>query len=154
MRYVFAALVACFAASATAQELVYDPGQTEACLAASSDTASRHACVGIAANQCMENTPGGFSTVGMGGCLDRERAYWDARLNTVYQDLLAQHADRDPAWTQNLRAMQRAWIPYRDARCDYEYVQWGGGTGGGPAIVACLMHATAEQVFVLEQNLQ
>ena len=46
--------------------------------------------------------------------------------------------------------MQRAWIGWRDATCDYERAQWGGGTGGGPATVACLMRLTGEQALYLE----
>ncbi|MEO0774677.1 MAG: lysozyme inhibitor LprI family protein, partial [Pseudomonadota bacterium] len=48
-----------------------------------------------------------------------------------------------------LRAMQRAWIAYRDATCDYEYSQWGGGTGGGPALIGCIMRETGEQTLYL-----
>jgi uncharacterized protein YecT (DUF1311 family) len=89
----------------------------------------------------------------MGGCLDQERKFWDARLNARYRELTAQHAD-DPLIGERLRDMQRAWIGYRDARCDYEFVQWRGGTGGGPAVIACLMQSTAEQVFTLEQHIR
>lgn len=49
-----------------------------------------------------------------------------------------------------LRNMQRAWINYRDAGCLYEQAQWFGGTGGGPATMACHMHETARQTLVLE----
>ncbi|PJI92292.1 uncharacterized protein YecT (DUF1311 family) [Yoonia maricola] len=141
------------AVPAQAQDLVFSDIHTEACLQEALGAGERHACIGASANQCMTNTPGGESTVGMGGCLERERSYWDGRLNDVYQQLLAQQGD-DAAVTNNLRAMQRAWITYRDARCDYEYVQWEGGTGGGPALLACLMQTTGEQVLVLEQYLR
>ena len=50
-----------------------------------------------------------------------------------------------------LRAMQRAWIGFRDATCDYERSLWGGGTGGGPATAACLMRMTGEQTLYLER---
>ena len=144
----------CLASPATAQDLIYGDRHTAACLQEAVGAGEQHNCIGASANQCMTATPGGSSTVAMGGCLDLERAYWDARLNETYQLLLAQQADDPQAVTDNLRDMQRSWITYRDARCDYEYVQWGGGTGGGPAILACLMQTTAEQVFVLEQNLR
>lgn len=136
-----------------AQELVFSDIHTEACLQEAVGLGERHDCIGASASRCMSDTLGGESTIGMGGCLDWERAYWDGRLNDVYQQLRVQQGD-DAAIADNLRAMQRAWIGYRDARCDYEYVQWGGGTGGGPAILACLMRTTAEQVFVLEQNIR
>jgi len=153
MRWLALISVLFLGAPVTAQDLVYHPDPTIDCLADATNPAMRHACVGAAANLCMADNPGGSSTVGMGSCLDQERAWWDARLNDVYGRLLTQYAEQ-PAVLDNLRDMQRAWIPYRDARCDFEFVQRGGGTGGGPAILACLMNATAEQVFVLEQNLQ
>lgn len=138
---------------ATAQDLVYHADPTIDCLADATDPAMRHACIGAAANLCMVDNPGGFSTPGMGGCLDYERAWWDARLNDVYGQLLVQHAER-PAVLDKMRAMQRTWIRYRDARCDFEFVQWEGGTGQGPALLACLMTATAAQTLVLEDQLR
>ncbi len=150
-RYLLGALL--FAAPAQAQDLSFSPVHTEACLQEAVGRGERLDCIGASANQCMQDTAGGETTVGMGGCLDRERDFWDGRLNAAYQQLLSQQRS-DPAMLDALRGMQRAWISYRDARCDYEYVQWGGGTGGGPAILACLMQATAEQVFVLEQNIR
>ncbi len=142
-----------FAFPAAAQEITYHPDPTIDCLDDAIDTPMRQACIGAAANLCMIDNPGGSSTVGMGFCLDQERAWWDARLNEVYNALLAQHADR-PDVQDRLREMQRAWIPYRDARCDFEFVQWNGGTGQGPALLACLMAATAEQTLVLEDQLR
>ena len=54
-----------------------------------------------------------------------------------------------PKQAEALRDMQRAWITFRDAACDYERSQWGGGTGGGPATLACLMRMTGEQALLL-----
>ena len=106
----------------------------------------------------MENTPGGYSTVGMGGCLSYELDYWDGLLNANYQAALARarQADRDnagygPSQEQALRTMQRAWIPFRDGTCDFERSQWGGGTGQGPAGAECLMRVTAQQALYLDR---
>jgi uncharacterized protein YecT (DUF1311 family) len=57
-----------------------------------------------------------------------------------------------PSQGDALKNMQRAWIAYRDATCDYERSHWGGGTGGGPATVSCLMYMTAEQALYLEAD--
>ena len=141
------------ASSAAAQDLTFHPDPVIDCLADATEPAMRQSCIGTAANLCMIDNPGGSSTPGMGFCLDQERALWDARLNDIYMDLLAQYEDRTDI-KDNLREMQRAWITYRDARCDYEFVQWNGGTGQGPALSACLMTATAEQTFVLEDQLR
>ncbi|MDA7426585.1 lysozyme inhibitor LprI family protein [Thalassococcus lentus] len=142
-----------------AQDLVFSPTETEICL--HQNPGAESSCIGLSAEQCMVDTDGGGSTVGMGACLDQELQYWDTRLNAAYQARLAEAkaADKDakdygytaPPQEENLRAMQRAWIGFRDARCDYARSLWGGGTGGGPAAIGCLMHTTGEQALYLEQ---
>ena len=115
-------------------------------------------CIGISAALCMTATEGGASTYGMGGCLSKEADYWDARLNAAYQDLMRRARENDgdfnppQSQAEALRDMQRAWIAYRDARCGYEYSLWQGGTGGGPASVACYMEVTGEQTLYLESG--
>lgn len=143
-----------------AQELDFDIGYTIDCLDAAADTSEKRQCIGKAADACMINTPGGDSTYGMGGCLSKEGEWWDARLNDAYKVLMRKEKihDRDNGAGSNgiqsaadsLKAAQRAWIPFRDATCQYEYSQWGGGTGGGPASAACFMRMTAEQTLYLE----
>lgn len=147
------------AAQSDEDGLVYSDDHTLSCLGAGTHMAEYEACIGVSANACMEDTAGGFSTYGMGGCLSRELEFWDARLNQVYQSQMARAKQTDndmdagegvPSQAKALRAMQRAWIPFRDATCDYERSQWGGGTGGGPAALSCLLTMTAKQVFYLE----
>lgn len=147
-------------AQVQAQELNFDIGYTTDCLATAADPAEKRQCIGKAAEACMINTPGGDSTYGMGGCLSKEGDWWDGRLNDAYKALMRQEKihDRDNGAGSNgiqsaadsLKAAQRAWIPFRDATCQYEYAQWGGGTGGGPASAACFMRMTGEQALYLE----
>lgn len=152
-------LAACLilaAGGAQAQDIAFSIAGTQACIAEGYDPQS---CAGTSANDCMES-PGGYSTVGMGYCLEQEWLYWDERLNTAYTALRADLADMDremqeygsnaPSQADALREMQRAWIPFRDATCDFERSQWGGGTGGGPATIACLLQMTARQTLYLE----
>ena len=143
-------------APAAAQELVVRPQITQACELAAAERAEFEACIGLAAAACIDETPGGYSTAGMAGCYDRELAWWDDWLNQVYSERRdqARAADRDkpdyaPSQEQALKAMQRAWIAFRDAKCDHARSQWGGGTGGGPATYACLMDETARQAIYL-----
>lgn len=147
----------CAGTGAGAQELLYSNTATETCLA---NAGTPQGCIGLSAQMCMEQTPGGGSTAAMSGCLSRELDYWDARLNAAYTVLLNQQkkAEADaktygysePPRVEPLRVMQRAWITFRDAKCDFERSQWGGGTGGGPATVSCLMETTANQTLFLE----
>lgn len=140
---------------AMAQGLNYSDEATEACLAQVDEGGDPRSCIGRSADLCMETSEGGYSTVGMGGCLDRERAYWDGVLNARYGDMRARAADFDaaggPGGTETaLRDMQRAWIDFRDATCAFEASQWGGGTGAGPAALSCLMRMTGEQALYLD----
>jgi len=148
---------------AAAQDLAFDPGATVDCLEQADWTGGPpYDCVGEAANQCMA-TADGSTTVGMGFCMDAEWQWWDARLNRVYGELMQQNKATDaemmsigatvPSLAENLKAMQRAWIPFRDAACDYEMAQWGGGTGQGPALVGCLMMETGRQTLSMEARL-
>ena len=143
----------------------FDESATASCVAqAAADDPARagHAvldCAGRAARACIAK-PGQDNTVGMIACLDAERRYWDARLNAAYarQSAAARRQDAEMASIRatvasmetSLRAMQRAWIAYRDAACRHEQAQWMGGTGGGPATMSCHVHETARQALRLE----
>jgi len=153
-----AAVVAVLAAPAAAQGIAFSPAPTEACLAAApSDPAS---CIGHAADACMLETEGGETTVGMGACLSAELDWWAARLATAEGSVAAAAATTDaemaglgatvPMQAPAFVAMRAAWAAWRDAACDWERVQWGGGTGQGPATAACLMRVTGEQALALE----
>ncbi|WPZ23273.1 lysozyme inhibitor LprI family protein [Sulfitobacter faviae] len=153
-------LLACafLAGPVSAQDIVYSDAATADCLAGAEEFTDQRACIGLSANLCMEG-PGGYSTVGMGGCLDAELTFWDGLLNENYRARMVQAKSADeenalyqpqlPSQAEALRDMQRAWITFRDAACDYERSQWGGGTGGGPATLACLMQMTGEQALRL-----
>ncbi|MDE9449370.1 DUF1311 domain-containing protein [Aliiroseovarius sp. Z3] len=148
---------------APAQDMTYSFHPTTDCLSAIGDDGDPMRCVGSAANYCMEATEGGLSTVGTSTCLGLEYEDWDRRLNRAYGLLMTRLKAEDeematlgsaaPKQAPALLAMQRAWITFRDASCDYERTKWGGGTGGGPASVACMLHQTARQALVLEADL-
>lgn len=152
-------LIAVFMASPLwAQELPYSNAATLQCLQTADGYNARSACIGLSSSACMNSELGG-STVGMGGCLDAELQLWDGMLNQHYKAAMAQATQADidnaqveynlPSQATALRDMQRAWIPFRDASCDYERSKWGGGTGGGPATLACLLDLTARQALAL-----
>lgn len=143
-----------------AQEFQFSPAATETCFADMAEEQNPNTCIGASALACMEATDGGWSTVGMSTCLEQERLYWDARLNAAYGNTrrdakatdaeMAEIGSSVASQADFLRDMQRAWITYRDATCDYERSFWGGGSGGGPATVSCHMNMTAAQALYLE----
>lgn len=159
-----AGLLLAFSAAAQTQPR-FSPQATEACVtqaSAASPNLSGQAvldCPGRAAQACMQ-TPGGDTTVGMITCLQGELSFWDTRLNAAYGKRMAAAKAEDAEMARiraattsladTLKNMQRAWIAFRDASCLYEQAQWMGGTGGGPATLACHLHETARQTLRLE----
>ncbi len=142
-----------------AQEPGFSSAATQACLYQEGEDGAPRKCIGLSAELCI-SAPAGSTTVGMGYCFDRELKFWDQRLNASYKKLRSAARAMDaemkeigasaPSQANTLRDMQRAWIVWRDAACDYERSLWGGGTGGGPATLSCLMYRTAEQALFLE----
>jgi uncharacterized protein YecT (DUF1311 family) len=140
--------------AAVAQEAVFSPDATATCVGDQGD----ESCIGLSADQCMEATVGGYSTVGMNACLEEERAWWDGQLNEVYQAILANSKARDtessdpnmPSAEDTLRTMQRDWIAYRDSVCNFEILDWYGGTGAQAAWLGCQMRLTGEQTLYLQ----
>ncbi|MFQ6553291.1 lysozyme inhibitor LprI family protein [Aestuariibius insulae] len=164
MKAGFAFCFSVFASFSYAEDIEFDIAATNECVEVAEDA---RVCIGLAANDCMEtpqsedgSLPAGSTTAGMVYCLGEELDWWDARLNVIYQDMMAgaQKIDAELETVgsnllpraESLRAMQRAWIAYRDANCRYEQSLWGGGTGAGPAISACRLRRTAEQTLYLE----
>ncbi|QFU08330.1 hypothetical protein PARPLA_02929 [Rhodobacteraceae bacterium THAF1] len=150
MRWIAIVLaVSVWDAPATAQEPVIDHSIVESCQADGSSLS----CIGTSAEHCIET--GGGSQVAYGYCYGAELDYWDDQLNRVYAEAVdaARAVDASgfvpPIGVESLREMQRAWITYRDARCELVGLSYGGGTGAGPGGTECRMRATAEQVFVL-----
>lgn len=133
-----------------------DSTRIEHCLAQGKGAA----CIGLAAEACMAATPGGGSTIGYAMCTGHELGWWDSELNRAYQARMAEAREIDteppppgflprPSDVEALRAMQRAWIAFRDATCQFEELQFWGGTGMGGAGIACRLRLTATQALYL-----
>jgi len=154
--------VFCMVPLASAQEFAINAGIAKSCLE-TMPFENRQACIGNAAVACIKEHEGGESTVGMSACFGGELDWWDAKLNMAYATLVKRERTDDaemrslqssaPEKAPVLKTMQRQWISYRDSLCEYEAVQWGGGTGGGPAFLSCMMTETARQYFVLSDRL-
>lgn len=155
MRFLVVAAAMSLGVGAAAQEdFVFSGPQVQQCFDGVSRAGQSPDCIGTAASTCMEQSPGGYSTVGMGYCLSLELDWWDGALNREYQRVMAISKQRDvdggaPSVAEAMRAMQRAWITFRDRTCEYEASLWSNGTGAQPAYTGCLMRQTAMQALYL-----
>ena len=117
-----------------------------ACINAVGDGQSAE-CIGSFANACMERA-GAYDTITATQCFEAETTGWDAALNTAYQALRANLSGEDvPAGAADaLRDAQRAWIPFRDAEC-----QWRGNLTFGTSHITdgavCMLEVTAARVL-------
>ena len=141
-----------FATSVIAQEPAFSAGLTASCLKEAVGQSERIACIGVASSACLSPPEIGGSYAET-YCYSREVDYWDQRLNETYQRQQQSYRSDNPALANALRDLQRAWIVYRDARCQAVLEDWGEGTGRTPAFAQCLMQTTAEQVMFLEGGL-
>jgi uncharacterized protein YecT (DUF1311 family) len=137
-----------------------DRAAIAACLdKAKAAKATSETCVGAVEKPCLD-APEGSSTLGMKMCAGRETAVWDERLNQAYQALL--HGDlgqiealrdggkRKATGADILRDAQRAWISFRDKKCDAAGLPMEGGTGAGILINECYLQETGRQALWLE----
>lgn len=142
------------------ETVIYSDAPTAGCLAAAADTTdAMRACVGLASEKCVNASDYGSTTIGMMECAGKETAFWDAKLNATYQELMARakkadamNAD-DPRVIEkiadSLRAMQRSWIAYRDATCTFQYSLGMGGTIASTLASNCQLDMTADQYIYL-----
>lgn len=114
-------------------------------------------CIGVLSGPCME-TEEAASTNGMMYCYGRESDVWDARLNASYRQRMtpetgpATNTVTDEIEAKQLRKIQTAWIPWRDATC--EVLHSDGipiyGSLGRVDGVYCIMVLTARQALWME----
>ena len=154
-----AALMLAGSAFAQDEQVKYSDAPTADCLAAADTADAMRACIGLATAKCVDASDYGSTTVGMMECAGKETDFWDAKLNATYKELMARaekfdkmNAD-DPRIVEkiadSLRDMQRAWIPYRDATCTFQYALGMGGTIASTLSSNCQLEMTAEQYIYL-----
>ena len=99
------------------------------------------------------------TTVDMVNCLGAVYEDEDARLNAVWQQIMADFrnppdympAEDYAAWKDALLKAQRAWITYKDTDCqDAVGFEWYGGTGRPVASLSCLIEKTQNRRVDLE----
>ena len=108
------------------------------------DKGERECLFKLIADRCI-GSPGSASDHVMADCYQIEGAAWDALLNENYKTLLA---DLDDEQAAKARAMQRAWVTYRDTTCGFYYdkIQ---GTMAGFMGAACEARETARRAMLL-----
>jgi uncharacterized protein YecT (DUF1311 family) len=99
----------------------------------------------LVADPCM-GPPGSAPDRVMADCFAIEGVIWDALLNDNYKTLLATLDDEQAA---KARAMQRAWIAYRDTTCHF-YDDKIRGTMAGFMHAACNTRETARRAMLLD----
>jgi uncharacterized protein YecT (DUF1311 family) len=98
----------------------------------------------LVADPCT-NRPSGGTDAGMADCYRIEEAIWDTLLNENYKTLLD---DLDTEQTAKARAMQRAWVAYRDTTCGF-YDDKIRGTMSNMMHAACNARETARRAMLL-----
>ena len=94
--------------------------------------------------QCLDNSGG--VTTNMRLCNSKELKYQDKLLNKNYKDAL-KRLSRDKQ--DELKKVQRLWMKYRDARCNFQF----GITGGTIDLLngdSCLVDMTAQRAKELK----
>ena len=90
------------------------------------------------------------STFDMHACIKSEFKLQDARLNAAYKALIN---DLNPARAKSLREVQRNWIKFRDADCNF-YLDPEGGTFAPVRAGLCMVDLTAVRAKELEDFLK
>ena len=108
------------------------------------DEGERQCLFKLVATPCT-NSPESASTQGRSFCYHLERMIWDDLLNENFKNLLDVLDDQQ---TAKLRAMQHAWIAYRDTTCNFYWdkIQ---GTMAIPMGAACAARETARRALLL-----
>jgi len=98
----------------------------------------------LVADPCMAPVGAAPDRV-MADCFQIEGMIWDELLNENYKSLLGELDDNQ---TAKARAMQRAWIAYRDTTCGF-YSDKIQGTMAGFMEAACVTRETARRAMLL-----
>ena len=108
------------------------------------DEGERPCLFNLVATPCT-NTREGSSNVGTADCYRVEWVIWDNLLNENFKNLMGA---LDSQQTAKLRAMQQAWIAYRDTTCNF-YMDKIQGSMAIPMGAACAARETARRALLL-----
>ena len=118
--------------------------------------AAPESCISAVQGPCLDK-PEGQSTFGMRDCANREAAIWDEQLNKGYKAVLKEYGDADADGDNGkklkgadlIRDAERAWLTFREKKCQVAGLQMAGGSGAGILIDDCYLYETAHQAIWL-----
>ena len=152
--WISAALALAFSSLAPADSFAQAPKPTDKQTAAiracaekykdDLDEVEQQCLFNLVATPCV-NKPSNASDAAVADCYRTETAIWDDLLNENYKTL---QGTLDDQQTAKLRAMQRAWIAYRDTTCHF-YGDKLQGSMANPMITACQARETARRAVLL-----
>jgi uncharacterized protein YecT (DUF1311 family) len=108
------------------------------------DEGKRQCVFNLVATPCT-NTREGSSNLGTADCYRVEWVIWDNLLNENFKTLMGTLDNQQNA---KLRAMQQAWIAYRDTTCNF-YMDKIQGSMAIPMGAACAARETARRALLL-----
>ena len=148
MKYLAAILLSIAAPCAIAQDITFSPTPLIECEAEPGEPRN---CVGMAMEECWANSADGYSSPVMAACGWAEAGYWQTRLEEAETAL--SHREEGLVLDQ-FNIMQSAWRDFREAQCDYFSAKRDTPSSHNAARAGCMIYATAEHVFYLEQRLK
>ena len=108
------------------------------------DEGERQCVFNLVAEPCIKR-PEAASTFGTANCYRVEWVIWDNLLNENFKTLMGSLDEQQNA---KLKAMQHAWIAYRDTTCNF-YMDKIQGTMAQPMGAACATRETARRAMLL-----
>ncbi|MGN6747966.1 MAG: lysozyme inhibitor LprI family protein [Xanthobacteraceae bacterium] len=108
------------------------------------DEGERQCLFNLVATPCTK-TREGSSNLGTADCFRVEWVIWDNLLNENFKNLIG---SLDNQQNTKLRAMQQAWIAYRDSTCNF-YMDKIQGSMAIPMGAACAARETARRALLL-----
>jgi uncharacterized protein YecT (DUF1311 family) len=110
------------------------------------DDGERECLFNLVAEPCIKKASDAADNATVVSCYRTEALIWDGLLNDNYRSLL-DSLDEDQA--AKARAMQRAWLAYRDTTCQFydDKIQ---GSMATTMSAACVTRETARRAMLLE----
>jgi uncharacterized protein YecT (DUF1311 family) len=110
-----------------------------------SDVPNMADCISVGTNAC-QNESGASTPQGIVVCDREEQAFWEALLSFSYDSL---RTSLPASAFRSLEAAQKAWLPWRAARCKFVFDSSGSAADSPDYLSFCLMETTGERAIDL-----